>query len=60
MAGADHSEVRRAAARARWGSTRPDRLAEEVVERADEISPSYRALLAALFGGETDDRETDR
>ena len=49
MSNAASSEAARLLSLARWGSTRPQRLAEELAERASEIPPDERRrLLEAL------------
>jgi len=45
MSSADASEVARHAARVRWGSQVPEKAAEVVLERMDELPPTVRAEL---------------
>jgi hypothetical protein len=40
------SQSAQAAARARWRGTRVDRLAQEIANRPDDLSPNVRAQLA--------------
>jgi len=44
------AEAARALSRQRWGSHVADRLASELLERADELSQEARAQLRAEFG----------
>jgi hypothetical protein len=49
------TEAAKALSRARWGSQRVDKLAAEVVARADELSIAARAQLRAEFGADRTD-----
>jgi len=49
------SDAARALVKARWGSQRVDKLAAEVVARADELSIAARAQLRAEFGTDRTD-----
>ena len=49
------AEAARALSRQRWGSHVADRLASELLERADELSEPVREQLRAEFGTDRTD-----
>jgi hypothetical protein len=58
MASTTESEARRRAARARWGSHRPRRLAAELTERARDLPPADAMKLIHALTTPTDEDVT--
>ena len=52
---ASRSEAGRTGARARWGSSKLDRLADELAARTADLSPDRVALLLAALRDEAED-----
>ena len=54
------AEAGRALSRKRWGSTRPNRLAQELAERADELDAETRAQLRERLDATEAERQASR
>lgn len=55
MTDAQAAEAGRALSRARWGSTRAERLVTELESRRDQLQPGLRARLAELAAPATEE-----